>query len=215
MVSIARVENVSFNPVEQRIEAGLTDHRGKVANMVLPFHARGADGFNRFLKELESNGHAAKFISGHVTMANQQLTIRPLAVVIEFDGSRYAIYPYWSLENDEKRVNNQAVDDPSDDDVTFRALGETTSPLKQFFDRLCQFNAEILLLGIENGADAIERLSAELVEVATAIGFLQIAALIERLQNELIRRKNDIHSDNKTVVQLSQQLSLIGRIEAM
>ncbi len=215
VVAIARVENACFNPVEQRIEAGLVDHGGRVAKMVLPFHARGASGFDRFLVELESHGDAARFIAGHVTMANQQLTILPLAVVIELGEIRHAIFPLWSQDRDANKTQAKAVAGFAAADVTFSDQGDATNPLKQFFDRLCHFNGEIVLLGIESGADTIERLAAELIEVATSIGFLRIAALIEQLRNELMRGKNDFHHDITKSIQLAQQLSLIGRIEAM
>jgi hypothetical protein len=215
VVAIARVESACFNPVEQRIEATIVDHSGRLAKLVLPYHSRGASGFNRFLSELEGHGDAARFIAGHVTMAKQQLTIRPLAVVIESNGTRRAIYPYWSQDRDAKKTKTKAGEDVVDAGVQSSEHGEPTSPLKQFFDRMCQFNGEVMVLGIENGADAIERQAAELFGVATSIGFLRIAALIEQLQNELVRRKNDIHHDIGKAVQLAQQLSLIGRIEAM
>ncbi len=68
--------------------------------------------------------------------------------------------------------------------VPAAGLLEPTNPLNEFFDRLCHFNSEVMVLGIDEGADANERLAAELGQFATSIGFMRIANLIERLQNE-------------------------------
>ena len=191
------------------------DHGGKTAKLVLPFHARGASGFNRFLEELQNQGDSVRFISGSVTMANQQLTMQPLAVVIESSGTRRAIYPYWSQERDAKQTKTTDTDETSKIGVSSAEHLEMVNPLTQFFDRLCHFNAEVILLGIEDGAEPNERLAAELVEVANSFGFLRIASSIEQLLNELIRRKNDYRHEIRTAVQIAHQLMLIGRIEAM
>ena len=215
VVAIASVKNAQFNSVQQRIEADLVDHGGKTAKLVLPFHARGARGFNRFLDELQNQGDSVKFISGNVSMANQQLTMQPLAVVIESSGTRRAIYPYWSQDRDAKQTKTKDTDETSKIEVASAEHLEMVNPLNQFFDRLCHFNAEVILLGIDDGAEPNERLAGELIEEANSIGFLRIASLLEQLQNELIRRKNDLRHDSTAAVQIAHQLMLIGRIEAM
>lgn len=216
VVAIARASNVSFNPVEQCIEAKLFDHDGQSANLVLPFHSRGLSGFDNFLNELRTNSDAVKFVSGHVSLANQQLTFRPLAVVIEANGSRRAIYPYWSQARDadaSKTTSAQKV--AASNEERFSNLREPANPLKQYFSRLSHFNAELLLLGLQNNAAAIKQLADELIEVAKSLGFLRIATLLEQLRTELGRSQDDPHYQFSSAIKLSQQLSLIGRIEAM
>ncbi|MEZ6088796.1 MAG: hypothetical protein R3C05_12380 [Pirellulaceae bacterium] len=141
--------------------------------------------------------------------------MQPLAVVIESRGTRRAIYPYWSQERDAKQTKTNAAEESSNMGAPSAEYLEMTNPLNQFFDRLCHFNSEVMLLGFEDGAEPIERLASELVEVATSFGFLRIATLIEQLQNELVRRKNDFRHDITNAVQIAHQLLLIGRIEAM
>lgn len=96
--------------------------------------------------------------------------------------------------------------------VPAAGLLEPTNPLNEFFDRLCHFNSEVMVLGIDEGADANERLAAELGQFATSIGFMRIAHLIERLQNEWIRCKNDCRHDSSNAIQLAHQLMLIRRM---
>ncbi len=107
--------------------------------------------------------------------------------------------------------------------VPAAGLLEPTNPLNEFFDRLCHFNSEVMVLGIDEGADAMvlgidegadanERLAAELVQFANSIGFMRIANLIERLQNEWIRRKNDFRHDFSNAIQLAHELMLIRRM---
>ncbi len=215
VVAIARVENVTFNPVEQSLEATLVDNIGKTATMVLPFHTRGQSGFNSFLNELQANGQAARFVSGYVSLANQQLTVRPLAIVMEVNGSRRAIYPYWSQERNKESGKNKSTAGIESEESSFSEAGESTNPLKQYFSRLNHFNAEVLLLGLQTHADSIERLAAELTEVAKSTGFLRLAAIMEQLQAELVRSQDDLHYQFSQAVRLTQQLALIGRIEAM
>lgn len=215
VLAISSVKNAAFNSVQQRIEADLIDQRGKFAKLVLPFHARGAIGFNRFLETLQNLGDSARFISGIVTMANQQLTMHPLAVVIESNGTRRAFYPYWSQDQETNQAKTEAAETTGNRGARAAGLLEPTNPLKEFFDRLCHFNCEVMVLGIDEGADANERLAAELVQFANSIGFMRIANLIERLQNEWIRRKNDFRHDFSNAIQLAHELMLIGRMEAM
>ncbi len=216
VVAIDRVANILFNPVGQCIEATLVDHDGESASMVLPFHTRGLSGFNNFLHELQTHCEAVKFISGHVSLANQQLSFRPLAIVIESGGCRRAIYPHWSQAHgasDAQTTLAQKVAETSEE--RFSNLIEPDNPLKQVFSRLSHFNAEVLLLGLQNNAAAIKQLADELIEVATSIGFMRIASLLDQLRTELSRSQDDLHYQFSRAIQLTQQLSLIGRIEAM
>ncbi|MEZ6088797.1 MAG: hypothetical protein R3C05_12385 [Pirellulaceae bacterium] len=127
VVAISSVKNAYFNSVQQRIEADLVDHGGKIAKLVLPFHTRGASGFNRFLEELQHHGDAARYISGNVTMANQQLTMQPLAVVIESSGTRRAIHPYRSQERDAKQTKTNAAGRKQQHGRSIRVFGNDKS----------------------------------------------------------------------------------------
>lgn len=215
VVAIASVKNASFNAIQQRIEADLVDQSGKTAMLVLPFHSRGAIGFNRFLEALQNQGDSVRFISGFISMANQQLTMQPLAVVIESNGTRRAVFPYWSPDQETDPSKSKTASKVDDGGIPSKGQSERTCPLNQFFDRLCHFNGEVMLLGMEDGADANEHLATELCEEAKSVGFLRIANLIEQLLNEWTRRKNDIRHDTSNAVQLVHQLLLIGRMEAM
>ncbi len=205
MVAIARAENVLFNPVQQCIEATLIDHNNHTARMMVPFHARGQIGFNHFLNELQTNGNNARFVSGHVSLANQQLTFRPLAIILEIGGSRRAIQPYWSPQQSANRPESTQAADV--EEVHIAGDSETSSYSKSFFHAWHSLMLKPCCWDFNKIRPLLNALLRSLFELAKSLGLLRISHPIERLYEELNRSHDDPHFQIGRAVQLAQHLA--------
>jgi hypothetical protein len=217
VVALSRIEDVRFDVVRQQLTANLFDPEEACAKMLLPFHTRGAQGFNQFLELLTKQGETARFISGRVKLVNGVLTFTPFAVVIETDGVRSAIFPW--LEGDS--ISATASPRSDSDAITEWPLGPDElineaqrDPIREFLTSLNEFIAELLICGLANNTMLIQQLTSELCEHAPRMGFMRIGQILQQLAEELERRRNDLNYEATRAVKLAQQLALIARIEA-
>jgi hypothetical protein len=93
VAKIKRCLEKSFDYGEQTLGVQLEDALGNIATLKLPYRQRAAEGFERTIQALAQDEYELQFIAGIWHMAGAQLVVRPITLVFQTDGKRFAVQP--------------------------------------------------------------------------------------------------------------------------
>lgn len=202
--SVAAVEESSFDAGSQRLSAVLRDADGGLAELVHPYHARGASGFEALASALEHRPGEVRFVCGRVTKSGKRLVVQPVCVVLDDGRRRTGLQPWIAPP--------PAV--PSSFASLESAVQETVPPREAFLGRLRFELSELILSGLRRADPRSERSWAELAEQGRRAGFVRLVEPVARLAAEVALRKESLRWDFSTAVRAALDLCLICRTAA-
>ena len=177
VIAIQGAENVRLDHPGQCLWADLLDRDRERATLRFPFYFRGREGFEALREMLRRRSEDLRFVCGHVRNVGRKLQIEPVQFVLQDDDRRRAFNP-WIARQPTSEEREVFVETPPKE-----------GPLPEFFNSLRNQLAEALLLGVGSGSpDTWGRLG----EAGTELGFRRLVAPIERLQDHLQLRSEDL-----------------------
>lgn len=202
--AVAAVEEASFDAGSQRLSAVLRDADGGLAELVHPYHARGASGFEALASALEHRPGEVRFVCGRVTKSGKRLVVQPVCLVLD-DGRRRTCVQPWIAPP-------PAV--PSSFASLESAAQETIPPREAFLRRLRFELSELLLSGLRRADPRSERSWAELAEQGRRAGFVRLVEPVARLAAQVALRKESLRWDFSSAASNALDLCLICRTAA-
>lgn len=203
VIAVSRMADAGFDAATQTILITLFDSQGDKMTMRHPFSSRSASGSERLLDSLKDSTNVLKFVSGHVELVAGELIIRPLCVVFEQRGDRYAVQPWVdsaakmpsSVEKmlEKSTENNTAATEnlgnhPSSSSILTAALQSWQSAV-----------GELWLLGTKRVSPDVVSLWQELVQRFESMGLLRFAEINSEIVSALSRRLSDPGYDGTAV----------------
>lgn len=205
VVSIVKIEEVTFDAAEQRLIATIRDARDEVAQMVHPYYERGAEAFGHFLECLQRDGERARFICGHVRGSGTSLRLSPVSVVLDFDDHRVGVQPWLSHQ----MSNSEAAVAASLSESNATRMEAHPALIDRFFQQWEQALTDLMLTGVAAGNSAVwEELSVN----ARQVGFARLADAIETLAQRIDARSRTVRWESTAATEQAVELCLLWRL---
>ena len=94
VVPISSIQDVDFDAVRQSLTARLVDSIGGYATMAMSYESRNNLGFKSFAAAITNLTAIPKFVAGRFRLANEELVLQPMQIVVEDNTQRYGLSPY-------------------------------------------------------------------------------------------------------------------------
>ena len=220
VVPIAKMDDLHFDELSQRLVATLTDQDQRQAVLELPFHSRGRAGFDNFFTNLSAHGHQAKYVAGKFRTTQSKLRFEPLAVILQQGAERSMLLPYVmqsnifqasKLEPNATSTLEEPVHEAAPDDESMPTVSD---PIDGFISSYREFVAEMLLAGIGNRNHFIEQQAESLAVLAAESGFLRIAQQLQQIVGQFSLSQNSLHFQWDTLARKSLDVALLGTLLA-
>jgi hypothetical protein len=171
--AISAVENATFVPATQTIQAVLKDALGDSALLRHPFTHRGSEGAERLLACLTGDPSRIQFVAGPMRMTSDGLCVEPVAVVVQEDGRR-VLQPWIDREHQATTGAMQAREDlqsPDPVEALVRALGICVS--------------DLMIVGLRRADSGVLRAWRELNQTTATLGLARLGQVIQRVVSGL------------------------------
>lgn len=179
---LAGAHDAGFDAAEQSVCATLRDPSGHTARLVHPYTTRAADGAEALLEALRRHPDELRFVAGHLRLSAQGLRIAPTALVFQDGAGRRALLPW--LDRGDPAAPPPAAPPPTD---------RPRDPLADYWARLEQALAELLLVGLARADARAARQWRELAADGAGLGFARALAPVERLAAALEHKLDTLH----------------------
>lgn len=201
--AIESVDAVEFDVVQQRLEARLRDDHGAPAEMIHPFHERGAAGFERLRLALTQASDHLRFLAGHVTLVRKQLRWHPVTLVFESNGKRSAVQPWIDAAAEGQDAASPAAEFPASvataADVAFREEWQAAL-------------ADSCLLGLSQIPLRAASAWRDVTENAARIGCIRLIQPLERFQSLLAQKSETRNWDSAAAARQLLELCVLARM---
>ncbi|HND56547.1 MAG TPA: hypothetical protein PLV92_29215, partial [Pirellulaceae bacterium] len=190
-VDVAACEAATFDAARQQLEATLRDRDGESARLVQPYFDRAADGFGAFAQALSESGGKLRFVCGHAKLDGRGLVIRPVAAVLDDDGRRTGLCPWFSRG----LANVSTVGASPVESVGDKGNSNRQNVCAEFIAEWQAKLGDLLVTGLMRASrdsfEAVRRLE----DRAARLGFVRVAHALRELRGELDRRDRDLRWD--------------------
>ncbi|HMX46118.1 MAG TPA: hypothetical protein PKC93_09230, partial [Candidatus Obscuribacter sp.] len=82
-----------YDQGQQLLSIPLLDEQKEPAILSIPYRSRASFGFEKLVEKLSDEDNQIRFISGIWSMAGNHLSVLPVTIIFEKDGSRWALQP--------------------------------------------------------------------------------------------------------------------------
>gem|GEM_PF-433555 len=237
VLEVAQVEDVTYDPISQTIQATLRDAQGGAAQLRHPYTTGGQAGFEGLLATLEAvdanrsenqaaTGHdplSVKYVAGRVQRSGAGLVIAPTCVVFETPQGRKALQPWVDRAAEAQKIlaarsgaspaeEPAAAESDIPETAADRAATEPVNESTALTDDALVLLGELLLVGARRADPSVVRQWQDLAARGESYGYDRLAQLVRRLAEQFERRLHEARWKPGPAVELVTSLAVALRL---
>jgi hypothetical protein len=198
VLPVASVESLEFSTIDQAVRAQCKDLEGRTFWLNHPFTNRSRSGTEALMQQLTEA--TPRFVAGLVSIGLQGIIVEPTALIFEHDQKRTMLQPWIS----ESKSTTTAIE------IAPSAL--PTDPLKQFFEKLADGLAEILVNGLERTDALTLRKWQEILNMASSLGFLRLCDELNIFIKAIESKQHTLHWESQIAIHSYLKIAVLFQL---
>ncbi|MFO0953033.1 MAG: hypothetical protein U0835_18150 [Isosphaeraceae bacterium] len=208
VVPIAGVEAAGFDSATQSARAVVLDARGGRALLVHPYHSRGQAGTEAMLRAFGTAGSSLRFVAGPARLTSAGLTIAPVGLVFEKEGSGRSLVQPWV----DRAAGPGSAEEAPAAAASHSQASRPLDPAEDYSRRLLVALGETLLMGLARADDHSAGVWRELARYGEALGFDRLARPVSALAAEIESKRHSARWDPTPAARLVLEVALLARL---